>query len=100
IPAHLHFQKLNPYISVDDSPLRIPAAAQPWPRRDAPRLAGVSSFGFGGTNAHLIVGDVRSSDLETFTGAPRPAAANQTPPSAYLVPFSAGSAESLHKLIQ
>src|SRR5690606_21730981 len=44
IPAHLHFQKLNPYIPLDDSPLHIPAAAQPWPRSNAPRLAGVSSF--------------------------------------------------------
>lgn len=58
IPPHLHFQELNPYISLDGSPLQIAAEGRPWPREgQPPRLAGISSFGFGGTNAHLIVGD-------------------------------------------
>ncbi len=54
IPGQLHFTKLNPRISLAGTRIVIPGKPQPWPR--APRrLAGVSSFGFGGTNAHIIV---------------------------------------------
>lgn len=55
IPAHLHLRQLNPLISLEGSPLAIPREPQPWPRGDRPRLAGLSSFGFGGTNAHIII---------------------------------------------
>ena len=54
IPGQLHFTKLNPRISLAGTRLVIPSTPQPWPRA-ARRLAGVSSFGFGGTNAHIIV---------------------------------------------
>ncbi len=57
IPPHLHFGKLNPYISLGDAPIRIPTALEPWRPGERPRLAGVSSFGFGGTNAHIILGE-------------------------------------------
>jgi acyl transferase domain-containing protein/acyl-CoA synthetase (AMP-forming)/AMP-acid ligase II/NADPH:quinone reductase-like Zn-dependent oxidoreductase/acyl carrier protein len=54
IPGQLHFANLNPRISLAGTRIVIPSKLQPWPR--APRrLAGVSSFGFGGTNAHIIV---------------------------------------------
>jgi len=55
IPAHLHFSALNPAIKLDGGRLAIPAQAQPWAAGATPRLAGVSAFGFGGTNAHVIV---------------------------------------------
>ncbi|HCI83010.1 MAG TPA: beta-ketoacyl synthase, partial [Ktedonobacter sp.] len=54
IPSHLHFQKLNQHISLDGTTFVIPTQGQRWP--DAKRrIAGVSAFGFGGTNAHIIV---------------------------------------------
>ncbi|MES2948752.1 MAG: type I polyketide synthase [Pseudomonadota bacterium] len=55
IPRHLHLQTLNPLISLDGSRCAIPVEAQAWPREEMPRLAGISSFGFGGANAHVIV---------------------------------------------
>lgn len=55
IPAHLHLKELNPLISLDDSPFAIPTVRQPWESGTEPRLAGISSFGFGGTNAHVII---------------------------------------------
>lgn len=56
IPPTLHFSSLNPAINLDGSPFRIADQAQPWPRSDTqPRRAGVSAFGVGGTNAHVII---------------------------------------------
>lgn len=55
IPASLHWQTLNPHIELADTPIVITARACDWPPTDAPRAAGVSSFGFGGTNAHVVV---------------------------------------------
>lgn len=55
IPPHLHFKQLNPYIKLNKTPIRIPTSLQKWSAIAQPRLAGVSSFGFGGTNAHVIL---------------------------------------------
>ncbi|MFF2350912.1 type I polyketide synthase [Kitasatospora sp. NPDC058115] len=55
IPANLHFGELNPHISFDGTTFAVPTALTPWPAASGPRTAGVSSFGFSGTNAHLIV---------------------------------------------
>lgn len=54
IPPHLHLKKLNPNISLTHTTFSIPTERQPWPE-GMRRLAGVSSFGFGGTNAHVIL---------------------------------------------
>jgi acyl transferase domain-containing protein/7-keto-8-aminopelargonate synthetase-like enzyme/acyl carrier protein len=53
IPPNLHFRQPNPMIPWDKLPIRIVTEPTPWP--DGKRLAGVSSFGFGGTNAHVVV---------------------------------------------
>lgn len=54
IPGQLHFKKLNPRISLAGTRIAIPTDLQPWPPA-ARRLAGISSFGFGGTNAHIVI---------------------------------------------
>ncbi len=53
IPPHLNLNTLNPLISFENTNLSIPTGLQSWPNER--RLAGISSFGFGGTNAHLII---------------------------------------------
>lgn len=55
IPPHLHFKQLNPYIKIKNTPIKIPTELQKWSAGEKSRLAGVSSFGFGGTNAHVIL---------------------------------------------
>ena len=69
IPANLHFQQLNPLIDLADSKIAIPQQLQPWSTPE--RYAGVSSFGFGGTNAHVVLGDGETrgrGDKETKEG--------------------------------
>jgi acyl transferase domain-containing protein/ubiquinone/menaquinone biosynthesis C-methylase UbiE len=55
IPPNLHFKSGNPHIDWAGLPITVPTAVKPWPRIDGRRLAGISSFGFSGTNAHVIV---------------------------------------------
>ena len=55
IPPHLHFEALNPRITLRFAPLVVPSAGRVWARGDAVRRAGVSSFGFSGTNAHALL---------------------------------------------
>ncbi|MET8545283.1 beta-ketoacyl synthase N-terminal-like domain-containing protein, partial [Kitasatospora sp. NPDC004799] len=54
IPASLHVDTVNPLIGLDGSRLRIPRATTEWPAGPG-RAAAVSSFGFGGTNAHVVL---------------------------------------------
>jgi acyl transferase domain-containing protein len=55
IPRHLHLQTLNPRISLAGTPLVIPVQERAFNAPPGPRLAGVSSFGVSGINAHAIV---------------------------------------------
>ncbi|MFN6465924.1 MAG: beta-ketoacyl synthase N-terminal-like domain-containing protein [Nostoc sp. DedVER02] len=54
IAPHLHFNKPNPYINWDKLPVSVPTQTTPWQGVER-RIAGVSSFGFSGTNAHVIL---------------------------------------------
>jgi len=59
LPASLNFAEPHPSIPMDQWNLRVNDATRPWP--EGPRLAGVSSFGVGGTNCHLVVGAHRAA---------------------------------------
>jgi len=90
LPASIHFNELNPYIRLEDSPFYIVDSTRPWERlldgdgREIPRRAGVSSFGFGGVNAHLVI--------EEYTGR-RPGAENREP---CIIVLSAANEERLN----
>ena len=58
IPPHLHLETLNPQLETGNTPLAIPTRPTPWEAEK--RLAGVSSFGFSGTNAHVVLEEAPS----------------------------------------
>ncbi|WP_243644247.1 type I polyketide synthase [Paenibacillus pinisoli] len=60
IPPHLHLIEANENIRFDELKLQVPQQLTDWPEAHGPRLAGVNSFGFGGTNAHVIVQEAPS----------------------------------------
>ena len=90
IPPSLHFANPNPHIPFDEIPLRVQTLLCRWPADPGSALAGVSSFGFGGTNAHVVLGEA-------------PPGGGGTPDSerkigAHLLPLSARSPEALRSL--
>ncbi len=92
IPPNLHFKQLNPLIDLADTGITIPQQLEPWSTSGNTKYAGVSSFGFGGTNAHVIVGDKeteRQKDGEN----------KLTEPPLHLLTFSAKSKPALTDLV-
>ena len=65
IPPNLHFQRLNPHISFDGTTFAVPTTLTPWPTPGT-RYAALSSFGFSGTNTHVIL----EQAPQTAGGAP------------------------------
>lgn len=55
LPPMIHFKGPNEHIDFEDSPFYINTGLKEWKRTDSPRRAAVSSFGFSGTNAHIIL---------------------------------------------
>src|SRR5262245_15619724 len=87
IPKNLHFDAPSPHIPWADLPVKVASEAMAWARNGAARIAGVSSFGVSGTNAHVVVEEA-------------PAEVEAAPPAAVsrageLVVLSAKSAEAL-----
>ncbi|SFD27437.1 type I polyketide synthase [Streptomyces aidingensis] len=84
LPASLHCEELNPHVPWDDMNLRVVEALTPWrSRKGARRLAGISGFGFTGTNAHVIVGEAPAPAEEAV---PRVVTDTEGP---FLLPLSA-----------
>ncbi|MFB6720823.1 type I polyketide synthase [Kribbella sp. NPDC056345] len=85
IPGQLHFDDPNPAIDFDRLGLRVQTQLGDWPAATGSRLAGVNSFGFGGTNAHVVL-----------EGPPAQAApTRRSHDRRYLIPLSARSPEAL-----
>src|SRR6266498_1928139 len=77
IPANIHLEEVNPYISLKGTPFYIADKLTPWeapmgedglPR---PRVAGVSSFGFGGANAHVVLEEYVQARRESAARGPQ-----------------------------
>lgn len=70
IAPHLHLKQLNPYISLEGTSFTIPLESQPW-LCSGKRIAGISSFGFGGTNCHVILEEAVAEPVPPVPGRPR-----------------------------
>ncbi len=92
IPPHLHFREPSPYIPWSQLPVYVPTELKPWTDVSGRRYAGVSSFGFSGANAHVI--------LEEAPARSTPAEEQQEADQSYLLPLSARSPAALRALAQ
>ena len=108
IPPHLHHRQPNPRTPWERIPVEVVTAARPWPDA-AQRTAGVSSFGFSGTNCHvLLAAPETATETATETGPPAERAADRAPaaPDAsregdwQLLTLSARSAPALAALVR
>lgn len=91
IPATLHVDQPNPKLNLESSPFRLATAREAWPEPESGngRVAAVSAFGLGGTNAHTIVEE-----------APAAVGSEATKPNDWqLLPFSARTREGLDGLL-
>ncbi|HLO89367.1 MAG TPA: SDR family NAD(P)-dependent oxidoreductase [Nostocaceae cyanobacterium] len=90
IPPNIHFQQLNPYISLAGTSFSIPTESQSWNSMEGRRVAGISAFGFGGTNCHVIVEEAPVNTVVT-SDVERPL---------HLLTLSAKSEQALRELVQ
>lgn len=74
VPGNLHLNQLNPRLRADRLPVDFCDSARPWPASAGrPRVAGVSAFGFNGTNAHLVVREAPAARPRETSTDDRPA---------------------------
>ena len=93
VPPNIHFGELNPRVSLDGSRLAIADAPLEWPAGERPRIAGVSSFGISGVNAHVVIEEAPADARAAV------AAAGERPAGPYLLPLSARDADALPALV-
>jgi acyl transferase domain-containing protein/acyl carrier protein len=92
IPPNLHFDQPNPDIPFDTMCIRVPTTLEPWPTGVGHAYAGVNSFGYGGTNAHVLLeeppirAEVSRENIPSDTDSP------------FLLPISARSEPALKAL--
>ncbi|MYV54176.1 SDR family NAD(P)-dependent oxidoreductase, partial [Streptomyces sp. SID3212] len=91
IAPSLNFATPNPKIDFERGPFRVPTTAIPWPPGPSGlRVGAVSSFGFSGTNAHVVLAEAPPQ----AASAPRPA------DEAVVLPLSARTADALHHRVR
>lgn len=102
VPGTRHFRAANPAIGLEATRFRVTTAPQPWPRGEAPRRAAVSSFGVGGTNAHLVLEEVpvlaEPRGIAPLTSSAAPTDAGTAAPTPRLLPICAASESALDAL--
>ncbi|NJP45292.1 type I polyketide synthase [Actinacidiphila epipremni] len=98
IPADLHFGAPNPHVPWDAMHVKVVDSAHPWPRGDRPRVAGVSGFGFTGTNAHLVLSDAPSSPFLDDASETGPQPGETAAYEHHLLPLSAPDADGVQRL--
>ncbi|WP_406192876.1 amino acid adenylation domain-containing protein [Streptomyces griseus] len=70
VPPHINLENLNPAIDPATLPYEIPTRPTAWPAHEGPARAGVNSFGFGGTNAHVVLEEAPPPPPKTGAAPP------------------------------
>ncbi|MFI0816215.1 type I polyketide synthase [Streptomyces sp. NPDC021098] len=96
IPASLHLERRHPLLDGEASAVGIVTAARPLPKAGPAALAGVSSFGLSGTNAHVVVGEYVPPAAPQ--PAPAPATDRAAEPAPRLLVLSARSSAALRRM--
>ena len=96
VPAQIHFDRLNTNIDLPVGALRIASKTVPLASDDPTVCAGVSSFGFGGTNAHLVIESYRHP--VAIEAAPSPDPEKQSLAPQFILPLSAADSDALTSL--
>jgi acyl transferase domain-containing protein/acyl carrier protein len=103
LPGQVNFNEPNPELNLDQTNFEIPKENREWlPNPSKQRLAGVSSFGVGGTNAHVIIGDcfTHMQDQDRMGVESLPSIDDQSNPVRYVIPISAKNRQSLENYKQ
>lgn len=82
IPPTLHFERPNPHIDFASTPFFVVDRLREWPRAVTPRRAGVSGFGIGGTNAHVVLEEAPAPNRARETSEPHAYVLSARTPSA------------------
>ena len=101
IPANLHFTSLNPHISLAGTRLAMPTELTQWDPNGKTRLAGVSSFGWSGTNVHLVLEEapVRATVARATAPTRDDEAASTASARPFVLPVSARSHGALVAMV-
>ncbi|MBJ7417415.1 MAG: type I polyketide synthase, partial [Niveispirillum sp.] len=88
LPPSRNFNQPSPHIPWAQLPIQVVTERTPWPRTDRPRMAGLSAFGFSGTNAHVILAEAPAEQPQ----------AHQPQDASYILCLSARDDAALHAL--
>lgn len=93
IPANLHFHTPNPLINWEEAKVEVIDKHTVWKKENGLRMAAVNGFGFGGSNAHVIIEEYKKEESETIDSAKQEGLN-------YILKISAQSESSLNTLIR
>lgn len=99
ITPNLHYKTLNPRINLEKIPAVIPTAAMKWESRNRPRIGGISSFGFSGTNAHLIVSEAPTAQ-QAPAQPPQSVKSSEIDRPLHILALSAKNENALQQMIK
>ncbi|MFC4561003.1 type I polyketide synthase [Nocardiopsis mangrovi] len=91
LPPSLNFAAAHPRIDLERLRLRVQTSLDAWPAPDRPLLAGVSAFGMGGTNCHMVLGEPPSAGTRPSPPPEHPGTARRPPDAAHGGPGPAGA---------
>ncbi len=95
IPPNMHFETPNPKIDFEKWKIQVPTRMMDWPSCNGPRRASINSFGYGGTNAHIVLeASDRANAMLAFSLPEMPSICGRP----YLIPLTSHSAQAGKKL--